>query len=194
MNEQQVRAIVQSMLSAYTNFTIPQHTHDGVNSQRIPIQNILIVPGVGLPLVNGANAYNLYIDPIDFSLELLPNPALIASGNADFNIGEVGTPFYDVSIETTDEFQSNVLSEGSSNQFSQIPAITNNAVSDGTNSATEQLTPNIKRFTSTDPSFQITINSTNYVPTSTNTTGGGTTPGGTIDIIIDGTTYSVLHT
>lgn len=191
--KEEVQAIVREMLSSFSNDVVPQHTHNGVDCNRIPIQNILIVPGIGLPLTSGANGYNLYIDPVDFTLELLPNKSTAGTPNANFDIGETGTPFYDVSINTTDEFQSNVLGSGGSNQFSQITGVTNNAVSDGTNNSTEQLTPNIKRFTSTDTTFQIEVGSA-YVPTSTGTAAGGTVGIGTIDIKINGTVYHVLHT
>lgn len=201
MNPESIKNLIENtvknMLNSYINFTVPQHTHNGTDSLRFPIQNLLIIAGVGIPLVNGLNQYNLYIDSGDSSLELLPNPAVYAAELADFNIGEIGTPFNNVNIATDTGIQFSVKDKSPGlgvNVITYGATVTNDAISDGINSATEQFTPNIKRFTSNDPTFQITINNTNYVPTSKNATTGSTIASGTVDLTINGTVYNVLVT
>lgn len=149
--QQEVPKVIKETLMADNNLVVPRHQHNGVDSPQIPIKNILIVPGTGLPLQAGNNFYNFYIDPVDYNLTLIPNATVHASGNADFYIGfsSTSTVFNNVYINSDESFQTSVIDGTDTNVFLQIPAVTNNAVADVVGSATEQLTTTGKNFTAT---------------------------------------------
>lgn len=191
---------IQQALQNYQRFSlkVPRHVHTGGDSPQIPITNLLISPGIGLPLFNGSSGYNFFITT-GGGLSLVPNTTVIAAGNNNFSIGTSIFPFKEVSIYTT----ADILE----------------TVNDGTHVSTEKLTSTLKQYTATG-NFAVELPTSTapspvkgmyyfdganfkavdgsgtfkFIPTSAGTSTVGTVPIGTIDLIINGVTYNVLHT
>ncbi len=80
--------LLQDNLMSFSNLVVPPHRHNGVDSPTIPIQNIIIVPNVGIPFVDGTSQYNLFIDnTFSDALVLTPNATLWNSDRAEFDVG-----------------------------------------------------------------------------------------------------------
>ena len=125
---------IEKVLASFTNFTVPQHRHNGVDSLQIPIENILIIPNSGILFNNGTTVkYNMYI------IDKINGNGLVIEPNVG-NFGGTGGTFY---------IGGGFVNNGS---FAAI----NTQVSNGTDTTTSVFLPNVFRFSTLgDFAFQL---------------------------------------
>jgi hypothetical protein len=198
-----IAQMIDERLSSFANFTVPQHRHTGVDMLKVRSFDIDTGNPQGFVFTTMSNLVYLKYDPVTGILGFITDPI----STTTFDIAT----FKKILLKTSDGTNQSDLTMLAGETYVES--------TDGTHTVKFDILPQSAVFSATGGNFALQLpdvtkptaakgmlafNSANfyasrattweYIPTSDGTTGAGTVPAGTIDVIINGTTYHLLHT